>query len=241
MNVDDQRKLAFRLAKQAGALKTLETIKDPKACYETILKTAASEGGVDRLIDAVLQNDPWWAYKMLTFFPDLGEKREALLKKAAEDPQSALHAYRFVSGLDAGHQEMLQAASAGLDAPVATIYGYEMDQTGPYSSYFGVKWIHNGVVYPSNDVWNDKWDFDGSFSQGQYHKMNPDDFAGSLGLPISDGDVMWPCMHAMAGQSMESATRFIYRMFTTSVTRAQFVAGGTVDSITLDYKGTYTT
>ena len=50
MHFDEQRKTALRLAKEAGAEKTLAAIKNLDACYETILKTAAEEVGFEKLV-----------------------------------------------------------------------------------------------------------------------------------------------------------------------------------------------
>jgi hypothetical protein len=82
MKFEDQRKLGVKLASKYHAPKTLEMLKDTKNCYEDILKTAASEVGVEKLVKVLLENDPTWALQTLRHVPNLGSHETALIAKA---------------------------------------------------------------------------------------------------------------------------------------------------------------
>lgn len=115
MKCHEERQLAAHLAKAAGATQTQTTIEDKNKGFEDILKTAANEccerGGLDALLDNVLQGPPRWAYAALRYLPDVGARRDELLKKAAGDPSSAFHTLRHVSDVGSHRDLLLQKAA----------------------------------------------------------------------------------------------------------------------------------
>jgi hypothetical protein len=110
MNCNKERQLGAQLANAAGATQTQAAIEDKNQGFEDILKIAASEccerGGLNALIDNVLQGPPRWAYAALRYLPDAGSRRDELLKKAAGDPGSAFHTLRHVSDIG-NHRDLL--------------------------------------------------------------------------------------------------------------------------------------
>lgn len=115
MNCSQERQLGAQLANAAGAAQTQATIEDNNKNFEDIFKTAAADccerGGLDALVANVLQGPPRWAYAALRYIPDIGPQRDALLKKAAEDPSAAFHTLRHVS--DVGeHRDLLLKKTA---------------------------------------------------------------------------------------------------------------------------------
>ena len=115
MKCHEERQFGAHLANAAGAAQTQAAIDDKGKGFEDILKTAADEccerGGVDALIDNVLQGPPRWAYAALRYLPDVGSKRDELLKKAAGDPSSAFHTLRYVSNVG-NHRDLLLRKAA---------------------------------------------------------------------------------------------------------------------------------
>src|SRR5260370_7129458 len=83
-NGEDQRRIGMKLASEVGATKTLAIITDPNSSYESILKSAASEVGVDKLASAILQNHPMWAGEALRFVPNLPNYPDPLIKRTLE-------------------------------------------------------------------------------------------------------------------------------------------------------------
>ena len=55
-----------------------------------------------------LQGPAWWAYVVLRYAPDLGERRAEFLDKAAQDPKSAFYTLKFVPNLGS-HRDALVA------------------------------------------------------------------------------------------------------------------------------------
>jgi hypothetical protein len=110
---DEQRSIGIKMAKAAGAKKTLAVIKDRSKGFKDILRTAVAEvpGGVDTLVTHILQAPPRWAYETLHHIPDLGSHRAALLKRAAMDSAVAFHTLRDVPNLGRHRDALLKKAS----------------------------------------------------------------------------------------------------------------------------------
>jgi len=110
MKCHEERQLGAQLANAAGGSQTRTAIEDKNKGFEEILRTAANEccekGGLDVLIDNILIGPPRWAYAALRYLPDVGSRRDELLKKAAGDPSAAFHTLRHVSNLG-NHRELL--------------------------------------------------------------------------------------------------------------------------------------
>ena len=108
MNCRSERQLGAELANAAGATQTQAAIEGKG--FEDIFKVAADEccerGGVNALIDNVLQGPPRWAYAALRYLPDVCSRRDELLAKAAGDPSSAFHTLRHISDVGS-HRDLL--------------------------------------------------------------------------------------------------------------------------------------
>src|SRR5689334_1391621 len=115
MKCHEERRLAAHLANAAGAAQTQAAIENKNQGFEEILKAAADEcrerGGVDALVDNILQGPPRWAYAALRYLPDVGSRRDELLTKAAGDPSSAFHTLRDVADVG-NHRDVLLKKAA---------------------------------------------------------------------------------------------------------------------------------
>src|SRR5829696_7291341 len=115
MKCHEERQFGAQLANAARATETQTAIKDKDKGFEDILKTAANEcrerGGLDALLDNVLQGPPRWAYAALRYLPDVGSRRDELLKKAAGAPSSAFHTLRYISDVGS-HRDILIGKTA---------------------------------------------------------------------------------------------------------------------------------
>ena len=87
MKCHEERQLGAQLANTAGGSQTRTAIEDKNKGFAEILRTAANEccekGGLDVLIDNILDGPPRWAYAALRYLPDVGSRRDELLTKAA--------------------------------------------------------------------------------------------------------------------------------------------------------------
>jgi hypothetical protein len=146
LDINQQRALATTLAEQGNAPKTLAALENPNFCFKDILPIALAEVGPERLVGAIERGDPIWAYNALRFLPQLASYRSALLQKAAETQDAAVHTLRFVGDLGS-HAPALRASAGELADPVATIDKFEFDNSGIYVAYFAMKWTHAGVTY----------------------------------------------------------------------------------------------
>ncbi len=237
MNFDEQRKLALKMAKEAGAEKTLEAIKNTDSCYADILKAAAEEGGLNKLVPYILQGDPSWAYNTLINVPNLGNYRDELIKKASETPETALHTLRFVNDLG-NHQEMVASAAGSLADTQGSISGFDVwDQAG-YNLAFTMYWTNNGVtnpskIPPSNDATHN-WHWSEEVPLGQTSSSYCKDFALS-NVPLVPGNQVWIYLYVRAGYNVMSP--FIFTYDPNTAKRAKFTASGTTTSPSLGYTG----
>lgn len=115
MKCQEERKFGAQLANAAGATETQTAIEDKSKSFEDILKTAQKEccdrGGLNALLDNVLQGPPRWSYAALRYLPDVGSRRDELLAKAAGDPSSAFHTLRHISDVGS-HRDLLLKKTA---------------------------------------------------------------------------------------------------------------------------------
>jgi len=221
MNLEEQRELGIKLATELGATRTLAALNDKDVCFKDILPTAASEIGTDKFVSVILQNDPSWAAKALAFVPDLGDYRNELIKKAAENETAALDALR--NGGDLGeHQGLLEASIApNLSGTLGDICGFVLLDQGGYNCAFTMYWSNNGVKYPtdtSKAVWSDK------ILLGQSTSKLCSDFAIEDN-PLVPGNEVWMYMWVQAGKDIESPLHFTYNPHTLNY--AYFTSSGT--------------
>lgn len=230
MNRDEQRDLGIKLATDLGAEKTLAALNKDDFCYEDILKTAASELGLDKFVATILKNDPTWAAKALSFVPDLGDYRESLIKKVAEHPHSSLEVFRTAGDLGS-HEELLQSSAGALVSTQGEISGFHLLDQGGYNCAFTMYWTNNGnypvTRPPANDgPWSEK------ILLGQSTSKKCSDFATAKS-PLAPGNEVWMYMWVQAGTDNESPLHFTYNPNTANY--AYFTSSGTTTSNNLGF------
>lgn len=116
MNCNDERQLGIQLAKAAGAAETQAAFADNNCVPKKILQTAVAErlhtDGLETFVSHILQGPPRWAYLALRYLPDLGSQRDALLDKAAKEPQSAFYTLRYVPEVGSHRAALLKKVAA---------------------------------------------------------------------------------------------------------------------------------
>jgi hypothetical protein len=237
MDYDIQRALAIRLAQAGGQRwqKTQAALANENSRFSDIVNTAVSEVGVDALVAQILQGPPQWAYKTLRFVPNLGANRDALLQKAAQDPASALSAYRFVQ--DQGNHGTTLAQSAGKFAQaVGPIKAMNLKNSGSYVCQWTLKWENNLQVQPKTGYpnWGD-WYWSGSLDVGQSQSIDLSQFS-KPNAPLQAGNLVWMYVWVESGDDMESPVQFTYDP--SSVETANFVSDGCTKNDDLGYTGT---
>lgn len=228
MNIIEQRSMAINMAKEANAPKTLQTLESPGSCYKDILNTALAELGLEKLCNYLVKGDPIWSYQALLNISDTGAFNDALIKKTMETPEAALHTLRFIKDLS-GNESLLQQAAGNLTAPLV-IFEFELHaEDAWYAANYIMHWTNNGTPYSYQ------------FHVGEWVKNICDQFTG--GKPISPGDIMSISVYAGGGQTVDSPLLFSWvgpnPIPTNNWTVAKFVASGTVDSVHLDYGGSW--
>ena len=112
MTCADERQLGSELAEGLGYPNTRSSFQDSGSNPQKILKAALEEstekGGLEVLLANALKGPAWWAYVVLRYAPDLGERRAEFLDKAAQDPKSAFYTLKFVPNLGS-HRDALVA------------------------------------------------------------------------------------------------------------------------------------
>jgi len=209
MEYVEQRLLGAKLAASGGDKweKTLATIRSSTSCYEDIMKTAAREGGVDALVPQLLQGPPEWAAQALRYIPDLGRHREALVKKAAEDPDSAVLALHHAPGPES-HNTILRNGAAQLANSLGQISGMSLKDNGGYDCKFTLKWVNNGQLEPQTSYpnWND-WKWSALLLLGQDSGRIPLSFFALPNAPLQDGtDVESPLRFTANSHTLATAT-----------------------------------
>ncbi|SDB80441.1 hypothetical protein GA0111570_102231 [Raineyella antarctica] len=254
-----QRQIGLGLAEAENATRTSRVIKDPDACYDDIFAAAVEEIGIDRLVARVLDNGPEWAYRVLLHVSDLGSHRSALIAKAAESPEWAFNTLRSVPDLgrhrdklmataakspewalqtlrfvpDLGSsQHMLETKVGPLAQSFGNISGFNLLDQAWYNCSFTMKWVHNGVTYPT-DVGGAT--YSPELSGGGGPTQEPCTYFPKENEPLQAGDAVWMYMYVRAGNDVESAFRFTYDPSTENY--AYFTATGSTSSPTLALVG----
>lgn len=197
----EQRRIGVRLATELGAQKTLAIIKDPKSSYEEIFKTAASEVGVDTLVSCILQNNPIWAHNALRFVPNLGNQREAVIKKATELIESS--AINRTNLEDIG-QEVLPSIGS-LELYLVSGAAFEANFTMFWLSAPNVNQPMAGNPDQSKWIWSDKLSIaiNRSYTYDCTHFAIPDS-------PLNPGDTLWMNVAIVCGNWYQPNIKFIY-------------------------------
>ncbi len=236
MDHDEQRLFGVKLTRTSGVdwQKTQAAIESKNSCFESILQTAAAEGGVDALVSQVLQGPPEWAYNTLRYVPNLGQHRDTLLKKAAEDREWALHALRLVP--DLGNRRDLLVRSAGQLAQTnGNISGMSLLDQGGYDCKWTLYWTNNGVIQPKNAYPDGGWNWSSVLLLGQSSgRIDLSTFA-LPNAPLQAGNEVWMYMYVYGGYDIESPIHFTYDPNTPGT--ATFTSSGTTTSDNLGYNG----
>ena len=201
MNVEDQRKLGVRIATEADAPKTLAAVKDVNSCFDTILKTAADEIGLDKLTSILNENEPEWAFQALINLPDLGDKRDALVANAGEFSSN------FIKPATLAETEEISGTVSGLSLYLATGCSY--------SGAFTLLWqdrsgnVQPQTAYPNAGDW--KWSQYLSISVNRQGYLYGTD-CKLPNAPISPGDTLWMLVgpSGSANGSYDTGFRFKY-------------------------------
>jgi hypothetical protein len=236
MNHDEQRLFGIKLTKTSGVdwQKTQSAIESKTSCYESILQTAAAEVGIDALVSQVLQGPPEWAYNTLRFVPNLGQYRDPLLKKAAEDREFALHALRLVPELG-NNRDMLTKSAGALAQTNGNISGMSLLDQGGYDCKWTLYWTHNGVTQPKAAYPDGGWKWSDVLLLGQSSgRINLSTFALPK-APLVAGNEVWMYMYVYGGYDIESPIHFTYDPNTTAT--ANFTSSGTTTSDNLGFNG----
>ncbi len=233
MQYDKQRRAGVRAAVSEHADNTLRQIRDQNSCYKDILTTARQEVGLDKLVDHILRNDPEWAYQALRSLDDLGDYRDPLIEKAAEDEEWALHTLRFVPEIEA-HKDFLTAKAGNSVGPIADIAGFNLLDQGWYNCAFTMFWVNNGQPQPQTAVprsnWG-SWKWSSTMSGGGSGETQQCTYFELENAPLQAGNEVWMYMWVQAGDDIESPFRFTYNPNTADI--AYFSATGSTKSTRL--------
>jgi hypothetical protein len=235
MEHDEQRLLGMKLAKASGTSfqSTQSAIESKNSCFESILQIAVQEAGIDAMVAQVLQGPPEWAFNTLRYVPNLGQHRDALLKKVAEDREWANNALRLVPNL--GSSRDILARSAGpLAQTYGNISGMNLQDQGGYDCKWTLYWVNNGqtqpkTAYPSNSDWN--WSSVLLLGQSS-GRINLSTFSLPK-APLQPGNEVWMYMYVYGGYDIESPIHFIYDPNTAGT--ANFTCSGTTTSDKLGF------
>ena len=227
MELNKQRIDGAKAAQSAKAEKTLQVINDEKSNYETILKTAVEEAGIDAVVQYCLKGDPELAYQALLHIQNLDSYREALVKKAAESPDHAALTLRNIPQLEKSHQDLLSANVGEFGTPLGDISGFNLHNGGGYVAQFTMYWVDNGIQYPQKGK-KRKWS--GRILLGQ-NKTQLCNFFPEEGVPLAPGNQVWMYLYVQAGCDKETPFRFTYNP--NSPNLAYFSCTGTTTSASL--------
>ena len=180
----------------------------------------------------MLESDPEWASEMLQHIPNLGDHRDALLKKAATSPSSALHALRFVDDVGSHHQNLVLAAGAGA-ASLGNISAIHLKDSGGFDCQFTMYWTNAGKPQPQTGYPNSgEWVWSSTLLLGQSQTMACRNFALN-NAPLEPGDEVWIYVSVKGGKDANSPLRFTYDP--TTVNCAEFTISGTTTDNSLGY------
>lgn len=244
MKTDEQRGLGLKLAKSLGAVKTQEIIKNANSNFETILKTASTEIGLDKLVSNVLEGPAEWAYYTLRNVPNLSnDQRNTLIRKAGEEPLSAVHTLRLVNDLGSHRDALIQKAGV-LAAAQGEISGFYLNNKGSYNCEFTMYWSNAGKTQPNAGSQSRDWVWSKKLMVGQDTQHVCSDFALPVpgqtypdpqpNSPLVAGNEVWLYLWVQAGHDIESPLRFTYNPNTSNY--AWFTSSGCTlnDALGLD-------
>ncbi|WP_271856186.1 hypothetical protein [Patiriisocius marinus] len=243
MKLNEQRMRGIRAAQKNQANETLIAIKNPNSCYEDILKVAIKENGLDAVVKHVLDDGPEMAYQMLRTIPNLGEYRDALIKKTGDSREFILSTLRFIPDLGDNKAYLQGKLGRSLETS-GSISGFKFLDQAWYNCAFTMMWVNNGKQYPKTvEESNSKWVWSKTLIGGSNGiSMNCTDFQltdkddpSKITTPLVSGNEVWIYMWVEAGNDIESAFKFVYDPNTLNV--ASFTATGSTQSTKLSLSG----
>lgn len=206
MEINEQRSTAIRLATQLDAPRTLEILKsDQYRDVSAVLKTAAAEVGLEKLVPAILNSYPAWAGEALRFLPDLDGYRNELV--------DALCTHEATTGLVTAAAALPGDGTAVRSLKLYLAPGAAMD------AWFTMYWLHQGVVYPqavSTDIATWDWSIELSIAINRSDTISCRDFAAPAanrnfpGAPLEPGDIVWMVTRSCS-TSFDTGFRFVYQ------------------------------
>lgn len=207
MELNGQRSAAIRLATEMDAPRTLEILKsDQYRDAGAVLKTAADEVGLDKLVPAIINSYPAWAGEALRFLPDLGSYRQSLV--------DALPKHENPTGL-----VNFAAAAVPEDATAVRSLTLYLAPGAALVASFTMFWVHQGVTYPqavAPDLGQWKWSIDLSIAINRSYTISCPDFAAPdanrnfPGAPLAPGDVVW-MVERSCSTDFDTGFRFVYQ------------------------------
>lgn len=209
MKTEKQRQLGIRMVGKLKAKKTQDIIGNSTSSYEKIFRTAVTEIGLDEIVSNVLQGPAEWAHHALRYVPSLSiQHRDALIRKSAEEPLSALHTLRFVPELGRHRDEVVKAAGA-LAQVQGAISGFYLNNKGSYNCEFTMYWTNNGKIQPAAGSAKGDWIWSSKMMVGQDTQMTCSAFQ-LPNSPLQLGNEVWMYLWVQAGSDIESPLRFTY-------------------------------
>lgn len=208
MEINEQRALAIRLATKFEAPCTLEVLKsDQYHDVATVLQTAASEVGLDKLVPVIVNSYPAWAGEALRFLPDLGSHRKDLVDA--------------LSTHEAAAPSLVSMSATALAADPIAIRSLELYLApgAAMVAQFTMFWMHDGQLYPqavTQDLTQWKWSEDLSIAINRQAIISCVDFAAAApgrnfpGAPLSPGDVVW-MVERSCSRNFDTNFRFVYQ------------------------------
>ncbi len=189
------------------APRTLEILKsDQYRDAGAVLKTAADEVGLDKLVPAIINSYPAWAGEALRFLPDLGSYRQSLVDALPKhETPTAL-----VNFAAAAVPEDLTAVRS------LTLY---LAPGAALVASFTMFWTHQGVTYPqavAPDLGQWKWSIDLSIAINRSYTISCPDFAAPdanrnfPGAPLAPGDVVW-MVERSCSTDFDTGFQFVYQ------------------------------
>ena len=208
MEINEQRSMAIKLATKFEAPRTLAILKsDQYGDVATVLKTAADEMGLDKLVPLIVNSYPAWAGEALRFLPDLGSHEKDLV--------DALCTH------EAASPSLVSTFAAALPPTSGNVSSLELYLApgAQMIAQFTMFWLNQGQLYPLAAARNSgQWKWSGDLSVGINRQaiISCVDFAAAApdrkfpGAPLAPGDVVWMIYRACS-TNFDTNFRFIYQ------------------------------
>lgn len=241
MDYNRERIIGIQAAQKLGAVKTVAVIADQHKDFKAIFDTAIAEIGLDAVVTELTQASPIWAHAALVSIPDLGDYREALLKRAGEAPPG-VSSPGTETPMEDDSTKAIFAAFSSSSVFESEISAISLKNKMAANCQFTAKWFDGGVVQPTNAYsdWND-WLWSSKLTAGCSQKLTLSEIAAKVPKsPLKNGDLVWIYVWVEAGTDMDgrkllTSYKFTYQSGIPAT--ADFVASGTTTINTLSVSG----